>query len=388
MLLFVIPIFHSSQVSAGRNIIFPVAGGGSFSNDYYGSRANGIHGATDIFANKGTPLVAAVDGTITFAPVPQPSYGYMVTIRDSDGYKYNYIHINNDNPGTDDGYGGPMNAYAPDIKVGNPVVRGQQIGWLGDSGNAENTAPHLHFEIIEPNGNIANPYDSLLAAPRIPGPVPYPPLPGEILPYGTSFKGGLNIAPGNFDPDSASELVTGAGTGGSAHVRVFDDNDAFTGVEFMAYDPKYPVGADVASGDIDGDGKDEIITSPGAGGGPDIRIFKTDASLVGEFYAYTPNFTGGVRVAAGDVDGDGKAEIITSPGPGGGPNVKVFKPNGTVVQSYQAYAPSFTGGIDVTAADTAGSSLAEIITTPGTGGGPQVRIFDQSGNAVAGFYFC
>jgi hypothetical protein len=91
-------------------------------------------------------------------------WGYAVTIRGSDGYTYHYLHINNDTPGTDDGQGGVENAYAPRIKRGVRVSRGELIGWMGDSGNAESAGHHLHFEIRKPDGTAIDPYPSLLAA--------------------------------------------------------------------------------------------------------------------------------------------------------------------------------------------------------------------------------
>src|SRR5690606_32955657 len=106
----------------------------------------------------------------------EPSYGYMVTVCGDDGREYHYIHLNNDSPGTDDGRGGPAGAYAPGIRPGVRVARGQWIGYLGDSGNAETTPPHLHFEIEDPRlgdarvrggryrGDRINPYPSLVAA--------------------------------------------------------------------------------------------------------------------------------------------------------------------------------------------------------------------------------
>ncbi len=367
-----------------RNIIFPVVGPARFSNDYFAPRSNGIHGATDIIANKGQQLVAAVDGTITFVAYPQPSYGYMVSIRDAEGFRYNYIHINNDTPGTDDGNGGGMHAYAPDVKRNNPVVRGQLLGWVGDSGNAEGTVPHLHFEIIAPDGGIANPYDSLLQAQRIPGPPLYPPLPGELLPYGPGVGSAVNVATGKFDVDSANELITGAGRGGGPHVRVFDDNNNILR-EFMAYSPQFMGGVDVAAGDVDGDGIDEFITAPEAGGGPHVRVFKIDGTEVGGFMAYSPQFSGGIRVATADVDGDGNDEIITGPGAGGGPHVRVFEQNGTPVGGFMAYAPAFSGGVDVAGGDVTGTSADEVVTGAGPGAGPHVRIFNGQGVAQGGF---
>jgi hypothetical protein len=146
------------------DIAFPVDGENSFSDDYDNPRSGGtIHEATDIIADKMTPVLAVSDGVINYLPMDEPSYGFMIYLDGDDGYRYSYIHLNNDTPGTDDGMGGPENAYAPGISRGTRVVRGQHIGWVGDSGNAEATVPHLHFELYQ-NGQPINPYASLLAA--------------------------------------------------------------------------------------------------------------------------------------------------------------------------------------------------------------------------------
>ena len=79
-----------------------------------------------------------------------PSYGYAIRVCGDDGRTYHYVHLNNDRPGTDDGRGGARWAYAPGIRRGAYVRRGQWIGYMGDSGNAESTPPHVHFEIREP----------------------------------------------------------------------------------------------------------------------------------------------------------------------------------------------------------------------------------------------
>lgn len=146
------------------DIHFPVEGEVTFSNDFDHPRGDKLHRATDIFAEKLTPVLAAQDGVITFMPIPEPSWGFGIFMRGNDGYNYHYIHLNNDTPGTDDGEGGPKYAYAHGLKAGSRVERGQVIGWLGDSGNAEQTPPHLHFEIEDKQGNRINPYFSLLKA--------------------------------------------------------------------------------------------------------------------------------------------------------------------------------------------------------------------------------
>ena len=149
-----------------RTIVFPVDGETSFRNDFLEPRDGGAreHLGTDIIAPKHTPLVAAVNGVISYIPFSEPSWGYMLTIQDSEGYQYRYLHLNNDNRGTDDGNGGSGQAYASGLKRGTKVSAGQLVGWVGDSGNAENTVPHLHFEIRGPDRVAINPYSSLVAA--------------------------------------------------------------------------------------------------------------------------------------------------------------------------------------------------------------------------------
>jgi len=83
-------------------------------------------------------------------------------------------------------------------------------------------------------------------------------------------------------------------------------------------------GGFIASGDVTGDGKSEIVIGGGTGAAPEVRVYDTTGKLLNTFLAYASSFKGGVRVAVGDLDGDGKAEIVTAPGPGGGPHIRVF----------------------------------------------------------------
>lgn len=368
-----------AQLVVSRDIAFPVIGPVTYGNDFGDPRDGGArwHKGNDILGKKMQLLVAAVDGVIQTVPYPQASWGYGVIIKDKDGYEYSYIHINNDTPGTDDGKADGMFAYAPDIQSGNPVVRGQFIGYMGDSGNAEGGPAHLHFEIEAPGAGVINPYSSLKAAKRLTAPVAtYPELPKEILPYAT-FDGGMNVAVGNLDTDVDAEVVVGARSGGGPLVRVFK-KDKQPLVSFYAYDPGFRGGIDVAVGDVDGDGIAEIITAAGPGGGPHIKIFKSNGSLLGQFFAYDVNFRGGVQVSAGDIDGDGKAEIITGAGPGGGPHVRVFTAAGAVVKEFLAYDGKFRGGVDVAVMPKTNEWAPLLITAPLSSGGSHIKYFDAT----------
>jgi hypothetical protein len=117
------------------------------------------------------PLLAAVDGVVHRVKFDNV-IGNSVTIKAADGWTYHYIHVNNDRPGTDDGRASRDQAFPPTIVAGAAVAKGQVVAYMGDSGNAESTAPHLHFEIRQPapagtyQGAPINPYQSLQQATR------------------------------------------------------------------------------------------------------------------------------------------------------------------------------------------------------------------------------
>ena len=168
----------------------------------------------------------------------------------------------------------------------------------------------------------------------------------EFKVYADSFTGGVNIASGDVDGNGASEIITGAGFGGGPHVRIFDNKGGLKG-QFFAYNKNFRGGVNVAACDIDGNGTAEIITGAGFGGGPHVRIFDNRGNVKGQFFAYNKNFRGGVNVASGDIDNDGLDEIITGAGPGGSPHVRVFESDSTLLGSFYAFEAEFNGGVNV-----------------------------------------
>jgi hypothetical protein len=219
----------------------------------------------------------------------------------------------------------------------------------------------------------------------------------SIFPYPPGFTGGAFVACGNVEGTPGTmNLVTGTGAGGGPHLRLFRYNPAAPGgldavLDDFVYPPGFLGGVRVAAADVDGSGQASIIVAPGAGGGPHVRVFKLVGGALTEtagFFAYNAGFTGGVYVAAGDLDGDGLAEIVTGAGPGGGPHVRSFTGAGASIGlELLPYDPGFLGGVRVAVGDVAAAGASEIVTAPGPGGGPEIRVFTGAGTLVGGGFF-
>ena len=156
----------AAPVVGTRSIVFPVAATVTYSDSFGNGRSGGrTHEGQDLMGTKGTPLLAAVDGTITSVRHSSDGLaGNMLRITDAEGWQYVYIHINNDRPGTDDGANIFEQAFADGVRQGQKVKAGEPVAYLGDSGNAEGTGAHLHFEIRTPDNVAVNAYSSLRAA--------------------------------------------------------------------------------------------------------------------------------------------------------------------------------------------------------------------------------
>ncbi|MFH1171954.1 MAG: VCBS repeat-containing protein, partial [bacterium] len=208
------------------------------------------------------------------------------------------------------------------------------------------------------------------------------PLRQAFLTYDGAFPGGADIVKEDLNGDGQTELVVATGN----HVGVYRPDGSIL-AQFYPYGTRYQSTITLAVGDLDGNGKKEIVTGTGNGGGPQVRIFSNTGAALGGFFAYDKRFRGGVNVAVGDVNGDGKAEIVTGAGIRGGPHVRLFTKNGIALGGFFAYDKRFRGGVNVAVGDVNGDGKAEILTAPGPGRSPFVRILSDHGKSVLHGFF-
>jgi hypothetical protein len=211
----------------------------------------------------------------------------------------------------------------------------------------------------------------------------------DFFAFGMGFTGGSYVAAGDVNGDGFDDIIISADAGGGPDVTVFSGKDGSRLMNFFAYGEGFTGGVRVASGDVNGDGKADIVCGAGPGGGPNVTVFDgATGQMIQSFFAYDIRFNNGIYVAATDVNGDGKADIITGPGAGGGPNVRVFSgADDSLLANYMAYDPAFTGGVRVAAWPFLNGNVGDLVTVAGPGGGADVRVHDPLTGAQLDAFF-
>ncbi len=176
------------------------------------------------------------------------------------------------------------------------------------------------------------------------------------------FRGGVRAVAAELDGNpNTVEVIAGTGPGGAPRVTIWSV-DVATGTvtpitSFFAFNPDFRGGVRVAAGQVAGPAdREQIILGAEAGGGPRVRVLQLNGNSVspiagplGDFFAFDPGFRGGVRVAAGNLDGNifNGDELVAAAGPTGGPRVRTFTSDGVILSDVFAFDPGFGGGVNV-----------------------------------------
>ncbi|HXD86139.1 MAG TPA: VCBS repeat-containing protein [Urbifossiella sp.] len=201
--------------------------------------------------------------------------------------------------------------------------------------------------------------------------------------FDPSVTGGVRTAVADFNGDGVNDLAVGIGVGSPDFVEVVDGKTGNVLFQVAPFGGLFTGGVFVAAGDITGDGKAELIVTPDQGGGPRVEIYRGgDFTLLENFFGIAdPGFRGGARAAAGDLNGDGFADLVVSAGFAGGPRVSVYDGAALAagnfihpVNDFFLFDPSLRNGAYVAVGDVNGDGMADIIGGAGPGGGPRVLV--------------
>jgi len=218
---------------------------------------------------------------------------------------------------------------------------------------------------------------------------------GETLDFFPGFGGEVRTATADVTGDGVADFIGGAGPGGGPRVAVIDGRTHARIADFLAFEVTFTGGVFVAAADLDGDGHAEIVVTPDQGGGPVVAIFNSDGSERRRFLGIQDDaFRGGARVALGDVNADGTPDLLVSAGFLGGPRIGLFDGRTLgapepirLVPDFFAFEESVRNGAFVAVGDVDADGYADLAFGGGPTGAPRVRVLSgQSLTTLADFF--
>ncbi len=263
------------------------------------------------------------------------------------------------------GPGAALNPFVPPATSGLPAARNQKADGSPLTADASQTVPN-QVRLFNPDGTV-----------RL-----------VVQPFDAAPPGGIRVAVADLTGDGVPDLICGTGPGVPTQVVVFDGATGAKAFTLNPFEASFTGGVFLAAGDLTGDGRPELVVSPDQGGGPRVQVLTvsgTTLSPLADFFGIDdPNFRGGARVAVGDLTGDGVGDLIVAAGSGGGPRVAVYA-GGSVsggkfttkpIGDFFAFEQGLRDGVFVAAGDVNGDGRADLIVGAGPGGGPRVLVLD------------
>ncbi|WP_232056365.1 PQQ-dependent sugar dehydrogenase [Tuwongella immobilis] len=211
---------------------------------------------------------------------------------------------------------------------------------------------------------------------------------GRIIPFSGDFAGPSRATTGFVLGNSDPEVLVVAGAGGGPILEIYSGTTFQRLESLLVFEDSFRGGLYVTTGDLTGDGLDEIVVSADFGGGPRIRIYEGGSlQVIADFFGIDdPDFRGGARVAVGDLNGDGIVDLMVAAGPTGGPRIALFdgstlrSPDGPVklIGDFFAFEPELRDGTYPALGDLNDDGSADLIFGAGPGGGPRVLVLDAA----------
>ncbi len=208
-------------------------------------------------------------------------------------------------------------------------------------------------------------------------------LVSQFFAYEKTFRGGVQVAVADMDGDGVEDIITSPGQGRKPELRIFDMHGRLKS-EFRAYDANYRGGLEVHVGDFNGDKRNDILVTPLAGRGGDIRIYSDTGELFNQFYAYPGEMEKAITIAVGDLDADGTPEIATVL-TGNGDVMKVFTSYGWFIGSFSLYGRTMKG-MNIRIGKIGDGAKPEIIVTPREKSGAHVLVLNADGKKIGQFF--
>lgn len=210
----------------------------------------------------------------------------------------------------------------------------------------------------------------------------------QFLAYAKDYKKGFKVVSCDLDSDSKMEIIVAAGIGGGPQIRVFDTfGNLKDKASFFAFDKNERGGVSVACGDINGDKKNEIIAGSGLNLKAELKVFDMQGNLVSANLPEMKIFEEGqLNLAAGDLDSDGIDEVLVAGGKNNLSKIAILKNNVSEVKIIDAFGGNLENGVNVAVYDYDNNKSNEIVASAQYGGGPQVQVFNGDGRLLSQYF--